>query len=265
MKISNSVGAAKSSIFSSWFFLSFRFLMNQFSPVVLSICGATCSGKSTVANLLQKTLTNCHTFNQDDFYRPESFTGHHVICDMNHINWELETSVDNEKLAKVIEEKISELNSNRVSLPPPNSPYEPDHFRRVIQILETHLKSSSEEISELLPACRKYIEELPLPPLVIVEGITILNNTSLRNLSDLNAFISLDYETCLQRRLLRVYDPPDPPSYFQKVVWPCYEANKKEVFDKCSTIVELNGAEPVGRNFVTLLQIILEKVSQQQL
>eukprot|EP00093_Oithona_nana_P000655 00655.XXX_3071_2463_1 [CDS] Oithona nana genome sequencing. len=175
--------------------------MNQFSPVVLSICGATCSGKSTVANLLQKTLTNCHTFNQDDFYRPESFTGHHVICDMNHINWELETSVDNEKLAKVIEEKISELNSNRVtSLTPPNS--------------------------KLLPACRKYIEELPLPPLVIVEGITILNNTSLRNLSDLNAFISLDYETCLQRRLLRVYDPPDPPSYFQKVVWPCYEANK---------------------------------------
>ena len=244
-------------------FVFFRFLMNQFSPVVLSICGATCSGKSTLANLLQKTLNNCYTFNQDDFYRPESFTGHHVISDLNHINWELESSVDNEKLAKVIEEKISQLNNSHASRASTNYSY--DHFRHVMRVLDEHSKSSSEDLSELLPACRKIIEELPLPPLVIVEGITILNNSSLRNLSDLNVFISLDYETCLQRRLLRDYDPPDPPSYFQKVVWPCYETNKKEVFDKCpSTIVELNGVEPIGRNFVSLLQLTLEKVSKQQ-
>jgi len=38
-----------------------------------------------------------------------------------------------------------------------------------------------------------------------------------------------------------------------------------EVFDKCpSTIVELNGVETIGRNFVSLLQLILEKVSKQQ-
>ena len=58
-----------------------------------------------------------------------------------------------------------------------------------------------------------------------------------------------DYDTCLARRLLRVYDPPDPPAYFQKVVWPCYEANKKEVLTECPNI----GNIQLFVNFILIL------------
>ena len=73
-----------------------------------------------------------------------------------------------------------------------------------------------------------------------------------------------DYDTCLARRLLRVYDPPDPPAYFQKVVWPCYAANKKEVLTECPNIVKLDGNNSITQNYLILLQMILEKVKQKR-
>jgi hypothetical protein len=37
-------------------------------------------------------------------------------------------------------------------------------------------------------------------------------------------FVTLDYETCKQRRLNRTdYDPPDEEGYFDQIVWKAYE------------------------------------------
>ena len=160
---------------------SVRFFMK---PFVVGICGATCSGKSTIADLLQQTFKHSYKFNQDDFYRPESWDGHVLVPDLNHINWELETSVDNQKLASVITDKVTELEKSVLL-----EPIELEQVQSVIQNIQS--SNSGEDLSGVVASCRASIETLSLPSVVIFEGITILNNKSLRKLPDLSAFISL--------------------------------------------------------------------------
>ena len=153
-------------------------------PFVVGLCGATCSGKSTIADLLQQTFKHSYKFNQDDFYRPESWDGHVLVPDLNHINWELETSVDNQKLASVITDKVRELEKSVLL-----EPIGLEQVQSVIQNIQS--LNSGEDLSGVVASCRASIETLSLPSVVIFEGITILNNKSLRQLPDLSAFISL--------------------------------------------------------------------------
>ncbi|OON20950.1 hypothetical protein X801_03159 [Opisthorchis viverrini] len=57
---------------------------------------------------------------------------------------------------------------------------------------------------------------------LFVEGIFVLECETLFQTFDVSIFLKLNYETMLERRLLRDYDPPDPPNYFKDYVWPAY-------------------------------------------
>lgn len=61
---------------------------------------------------------------------------------------------------------------------------------------------------------------------VIVEGFSIFGHPPLVELCDLKYFITLPLDVCLTRRSARIHrDPPDPPGYFLKVVWPSHLAH----------------------------------------
>ena len=145
--------------------------MTQLKPLVVTLCGATCSGKSTLANLLHKTLQNSFKYHQDDFYHSEEYPFHIPVPQLNHINWELETAFDNRTLARKIEEKLAELKEFQ-------SQSVKSDFLSVIQLLDTFL----EDRPELVTECQDLFRHLSLPPVVILEGITTLNNSSLRQL-----------------------------------------------------------------------------------
>ena len=49
----------------------------------------------------------------------------------------------------------------------------------------------------------------PVPRLLIIEGILVMNVAQLYHLMDLKFYLTLSKEECLRRRLLRNYDPPD--------------------------------------------------------
>ena len=80
---------------------------------------------------------------------------------------------------------------------------------------------------------------------------------------DLHFFATLDYETCLERRNLRCYDPPDIPGYFEKIVYPYYITNltdmKKLDIDK--TICYLDGSEDIVTNFKLIVYKILDTIT----
>jgi len=76
--------------------------------------------------------------------------------------------------------------------------------------------------------------------LVILEGIMIFNYKPLLPYFDKKYFFTLDKEECWQRRLTRVYNPADPPGYFDEVVWPMYQKHFKDV-QSHSDIVYLDG------------------------
>ncbi|KAI6233061.1 hypothetical protein M3Y99_00967900 [Aphelenchoides fujianensis] len=63
---------------------------------------------------------------------------------------------------------------------------------------------------------------------VVVEGNMITEIPALYPLFNRLLFVTVDYETCKQRRELRDdYDPPDLPGYFDQLVWPAYEEHLK--------------------------------------
>jgi uridine kinase len=60
--------------------------------------------------------------------------------------------------------------------------------------------------------------------LIIVDGNMLTELPTVFNLFHTVMFVTLDYETCQQRRINRTdYDPPDEIGYFDQVVWKCYE------------------------------------------
>ncbi|KAL0116133.1 hypothetical protein PUN28_011180 [Cardiocondyla obscurior] len=65
---------------------------------VVGISGATCSGKSTLADMLHKKFPTSIMLRQDDYFLPSDDSRHIKIQELNHMNWDLITSLDMQKM-----------------------------------------------------------------------------------------------------------------------------------------------------------------------
>nr|XP_034178747.1 nicotinamide riboside kinase 1 isoform X1 [Osmia lignaria] len=82
--------------------------------LVIGITGATCSGKTTLANRLQKELKNSIIVHQDNYFWPIDDPQHVKIPKLNHLNWELMSSMDMDKMRSDIL-KLIEFSPNDVN------------------------------------------------------------------------------------------------------------------------------------------------------
>ncbi|XP_054629232.1 nicotinamide riboside kinase 1 [Dunckerocampus dactyliophorus] len=89
---------------------------------------------------------------------------------------------------------------------------------------------------------------------LIVEGFLIFNHRALNELMDKRYFLEIPYDTCKQRRSLRVYKPPDPPGYFDGHVWPMYLKNRQEIESTATGILFLNGLKSKEELLATVYQ-----------
>jgi len=240
--------------------------MSSKKILTIGLGGATCGGKSTLARLLGSLFgKSCQKLNQDDFYFPETYTGHTFIPEFNHINWELESAFDNAKLVKTVGDIVQKSTSATAhsATTPDVGAVSNEHIESVIQTLETGGAAKAESLlnaqgTELSPSCQKLFERLELAQLIlVVEGIHVLSNSQLFDLCDLKVYVTLDHHTCLNRRKLRSYDPPDPPGYFEKIVWPTYEEQHQTLSESNLNIHFLDGRKPMCENFSQLLQLVL--------
>jgi len=90
----------------------------------------------------------------------------------------------------------------------------------------------------------------------LVDGITLLDDAEILAASHLRFFVTLDKAECYGRRSRRSYDPPDVPGYFERVVWPEYEAYRRRC-QKIARLVILDGAQTVLFNSKTVTKAIL--------
>lgn len=67
------------------------------------------------------------------------------------------------------------------------------------------------------------------PSILFIEGHLVLNHEPFKEILDRKFFIDLPYEACRERRFQRIYDPADPPGYFEEVVWPMTLRNKEDM------------------------------------
>lgn len=66
--------------------------------LVVGISGATCSGKSTLANKIRDNFPGSVMMRQDDYFLPSNDPRHVKILELNHLNWDLITSLDMERM-----------------------------------------------------------------------------------------------------------------------------------------------------------------------
>ena len=231
--------------------------------LIVGISGATCSGKTTLANAFHKVIPNSIALNQDQFYWNEDSENHTLADGFNHINWELVSAFDN---AGIVSE-VESLTSKSPPLKEPSVDYA--NVSKQFETLTDEAKNS--ETNNILfkdvDGSDHVVEKMRnlfsfLPRIIILDGILIFNHPELLRICDLKFFFTLEYKTCLERRNLRSYDPPDVPGYFEKIVYPYYVKNLEDMkkLDCKKEIVYLNGANDMSSNFKTIGLSIMEAV-----
>lgn len=145
---------------------------NRMKPLLICVAGGSASGKSTVVEkIVQKAgLSDVLIIKHDDYYQD---TPELSLNERKKINYDHPESLDNDLLLTQLQ---SLLNGESIEKPT----YDFVEFRR-------------------LPAK----EKLTAKKVIILEGILILDDPRIRNLSDLSVYVELDDDTRFIRRLLR--------------------------------------------------------------
>ena len=66
--------------------------------LTIGLSGATCSGKTSVASMLEKVFPRCMVINQDAYYHEEESEKHVIDAATNMINWEVMEAFNMEQM-----------------------------------------------------------------------------------------------------------------------------------------------------------------------
>jgi len=141
-------------------------------PVIIAVGGGSGSGKTTVVNEIIEKLDkdDLVVIKHDDYYKKQS---HLSLEERYNINYDHPASLDNDLFISDIEKLIK---GESISKP--------------IYDFVLHDRSDKTEIVEP-------------KKVIILEGILILEDKRIRDLSDIKLFVSLDDDLRFIRRLLR--------------------------------------------------------------
>lgn len=199
--------------------------------LVIGISGVTCGGKTTLATRLSELLPNSKVISQDDYFLDVNDPRHIWIPELNHINFDIISSLDMEKM------HIDILATLRNRDGASNG--------KVIAVLSSML-----DVKELI--------KIRNVKVLIIEGFCIFNYKAIGDLCDVKYFFTLSEEECYRRRMKRVYEPPDCPGYFEQCAWPEYLRILEEVKNTVKDVVYFDGAkeQPVNLVLQDLLRVI---------
>lgn len=128
------------------------------------------------------------------------------------------------------------------------SEHDPNH-EMVAQLNHANWEAlSSVDWDQLIEAVERRIASPPAERncLLVVDGHIVLNHPRLARFFERKYFFTLTKEECFRRRQQRHYVPPDPPGYFDFVVWPMYLSNKRDVEAAVSDVRYLDGASDMA-------------------
>ena len=180
---------------------------------------------------------------------------------MNHINWEVVSAFDNDKLLTIIKTNVIRNKTSGIRM---NCDSISKKFNAITDEMSKmpNMTAFFEENNQEQKALKDLQQTfLNFPQVIIVDGILVLNHPEIVDQCDVKFFLTLDFETCLKRRDLRTYDPPDVPGYFEKIVYPHYVKNLESMknLDSGDKIFYLDGANDIMTNFKIIVSEIIKK------
>ncbi|XP_060926992.1 nicotinamide riboside kinase 1 [Limanda limanda] len=192
--------------------------------LVVGVGGMTNGGKSTLSKSLHQLLPNSCLIAQDSYFKEDSVV-----------------PVDNNGFKQY--DRLSALHMDTMMSEVHSWQRDPESFLRK---------------RDLNPA-----ETTPTNVYVlIVEGFLIFNHRPLNDLFHKRYFLEIPHDVCKRRRSSRVYDPPDPPGYFDGYVWPMYLKNRLEMESMVSGIVILDGLKPKDQLLEAVCKDVCHKIDR---
>ncbi len=145
---------------------------NMNKPLLILVSGGSASGKSTVVQeILERAgLNDVLIIKHDDYYLDQT---HLPLEERYKMNYDHPSSLDNELLYAHLKKL---LKGESIDKP----------------IYDFDIYTRNEKTEVIVPK-----------PIIIIEGILILENEKIRNLSDISLFVELDDDTRFIRRMLR--------------------------------------------------------------
>ena len=112
------------------------------------------------------------------------------------------------------------------------------------------------------------VEKLKTTPIMIIEGIIVLNDPKIAEMCDLQFFIQIEKDVCWNRRRNRVWDPEgscweESPGYFEDIAWPEYGkcvAELEALKDDDIKFLDSNQTS-IEDNFTSVISDIVDKIS----
>ncbi|KAJ0067936.1 hypothetical protein NL108_011736 [Boleophthalmus pectinirostris] len=190
--------------------------------VIVGIGGITNGGKSTLATRLHQQIPNSCLIAQDVYFKED--------C---------EVPVDSKGFKQY--DVVSALHMDRMT----------DHVELWKKNPESFMKQKSLRVFEESLLGKDVF-------VLIVEGFLIYNYRPLNSLYNKKYFLEIPYEICKTRRSTRMYNPPDPPGYFDGHVWPMYLKNRKEMEEMLSDIVFVDGLQEKDQLLDSVYKDIVE-------
>ncbi|XP_070598782.1 nicotinamide riboside kinase 1 isoform X1 [Erythrolamprus reginae] len=189
--------------------------------LVIGLGGVTNGGKTTLAGKLKKLFPNCTIISQDNFFKPESEV---AKDDRGFLQYDVLDALYMETMVASIRSWMTKPEDSALPRPPSNTH---DH------------QTGAKDIRVL-----------------IIEGFLLFNYKPLSDIWDKKYFLTIPYEECKRRRSNRIYNPPDPPGYFDGHVWPMYQKHRREM--------EENEASIGTTNILIVLSVYLDGTKPQE-
>lgn len=199
-------------------------------PLLILVAGGSASGKSTVVEeVIDKAgIEDVIIIRHDDYYYAQSDL---PLEERSLINYDHPSSLDNELLYEHLKALLAGKTINKP-----------------VYDFVNHTRSEE-------------VETINSKPIIIVEGILILENEKIRELSDLNLFVELDDDTRFIRRMLRDMEERGRTldsivNQYQKTVKPMFHKYIKPTKRHADVII------PNDRRHDIAVDLIVTKINQ---
>ncbi|PKC60993.1 P-loop containing nucleoside triphosphate hydrolase protein [Rhizophagus irregularis] len=196
--------------------------------ITIGISGASCTGKTTFASLLQKIFPNSTILHQDDFFKKKEQYPIDPIT--NLANGECPEALDFSSF-------INSLYNLRTS----------PTFIKSFKSKKNHLIDNieSDELNDLIKELNDQVQNILSNNnndnelnFVIVDGFLLYINSDVIKELDIKIFLEADYDTLKKRREF-IYGKKipdrnwvDPPNYFDQMVWPNYYKANNHIINR---------------------------------
>lgn len=213
----------------------------------------------TITRQLLDLLPGCVVLHQDSYYRKEDEPGHVHHPSTNYIDWEVLQAFHMDRMVSDARAALASHQRIKTDLKPAGGgatfPASPSPAANSVASLPPNLLSDLARVSHL--------------PLLLIEGICVLNEPRLVDLCHLKFFLEIDEATCRARREQRgEWDEGDDcwsetPEYFRQVAWPGYVLNREGLRNVPGVIYLDSKTNTVDEQLIQILNRVLSHLQDQ--